>query len=119
MQTVLIVDDSLTAIRQLETIVKGSGDFVCVGAARNGVEAIRLYHEKHPDVVCMDLNMPEMDGLATLRYLRSLACDVRVVVISSVGCRDGWYLQAVELGAARVLSKPADAGMVLKALRNV
>jgi len=116
---VLVVDDSLTAIRQMEKIINESGDFVCVGRARSGLEAIRLHNELCPDIICMDLNMPDMDGLAALRCLKALDNDLKVVIVSSVGGADSWCLDALKLGASTVLSKPADAEKVLQVLRGL
>ena len=69
MKKVMVVDDSLSLGRQLSGIISNSGDFEVVGHAKDGAEAIQMYLRVHPDIVCMDLNMPIMDGLTALRTL--------------------------------------------------
>ncbi|BCS54879.1 response regulator [Geobacter sp. SVR] len=117
MQKVLVVDDSLSVARQLEKIIKESGDFVCVGHAKNGAEAIKLNHSENPDIICMDMNMPGMDGLTALRSLVVLDKEVKVVMITSLGGVGDKFTEALKMGAKNVISKPFEAAGVLEILR--
>lgn len=117
MKKVLVVDDSLSVARQLEKILNESGDFVCVGHAKNGAEAIKMNHSENPDFICMDMNMPGMDGLTALRSLVVLDKEVKVVMVTSLGGVGDKFAEALKLGAKNVISKPFEAETVLNVLR--
>jgi two-component system chemotaxis response regulator CheY len=117
MKKVLVVDDSLSVARQLEKLINDSGDFVCVGHAKNGAEAIKMNHTEDPDIICMDMNMPGMDGLTALRSLVVLDKEVKVVMVTSLGGVGDKFAEALKLGAKNVISKPFEADTVLNVLR--
>ena len=119
MKKVLVVDDSLSVARQLEKIISDSGEFTCVGHAKNGAEAIKMNHAQDPDIICMDMNMPGMDGLTALRSLSMLDKEVKVVMVTSLGGVGDKFNEAIKLGAKNVISKPFTADDVLKILRNL
>lgn len=119
MKKVMIVDDSITVARQLEKIVNGSGEFTVIGHAKNGLEAIKMNQTDQPDIICMDMNMPGMDGLTALRTLVSLKPDVKVVMITSLGGVGDKFAEAMRMGARAVISKPFEADGVLQALRKL
>lgn len=117
MKRVLIVDDSISVARQLEKILVGSGDFSVVGHAKNGLEAIRLKQVEHPDILCMDMNMPVMDGLTALRTIMAQDPGARVVMVTSLGGVGDKFSEAIKLGARNVISKPFEDATVLSILR--
>lgn len=117
MKKVLIVDDSITVARQLEKIVAGAGEFQVVGHAKNGAEAIKMNQVEDPDIICMDMNMPVMDGLAALRSLAVLDPKVKVVMVTSLGGVGDKFTEAMKLGARNVIAKPFEAEKVLEILR--
>lgn len=119
MKNILIVDDSIAVARQMEKIISESGDFVAIGHAKNGLEAIKLYKELHPDIICMDMNMPVMDGITALRTLVALNKEIKVVMITSLGGVGDKFTEALKLGAKNVISKPFEADIVLKILREL
>jgi two-component system, chemotaxis family, chemotaxis protein CheY len=119
MKKVLLVDDSLAVARQLQKIIEESGDFVSVGHARNGAEAIKMNHSENPEIICMDMNMPGMDGLTALRSLMTLDRDVKVVMVTSLAGVGEKFNEAIRLGAKNVISKPFDAETVLGVLRTL
>jgi two-component system, chemotaxis family, chemotaxis protein CheY len=119
MKRVLVVDDSLSVARQLEKIINDSGDFIYIGHAKNGAEAIKMNHSEDPDIICMDMNMPGMDGLTALRSLSMLDKDVKVVMVTSLGGVGDKFTEALKLGAKNVISKPFEAGDVLQILREL
>ncbi len=119
MKKVLVVDDSISVARQLEKILTDSGEFQVVGHGKNGMEAIRLHQTEHPDIICMDMNMPGMDGLTALRTLVALDKNVKVVMVTSLGGVGDKFTEALRLGARTVISKPFEGENVLKILREI
>ncbi len=105
---VFIVDDSRIVRRLLTSILRQAPDFEIVGEAGCGAEALEMIPAAAPHVVTLDVNMPGLDGVATLRALRARQPDLQVVMFSSVtvaGARTS--LSALEAGAADVLAKPS------------
>lgn len=118
MKRVLIVDDSISVARQLEKIVTGSGEYDVVGHAKNGAEALKMYQLHKPDLVCMDMNMPIMDGLTALRTLMTMNRGAKVVMVTSLGGVGDKFTEALRLGARNVISKPFEEANVLQILRE-
>ncbi len=113
--TVLVVDDSRTVLAQVESAVAANDDVEVIGTARNGAEAVAQVSQLRPDLVLMDIVMPDVDGMAALRLIRSKHPGTRVAMLSSVGAMVSKAEEAFRLGAIQVLSKPIDED-VLSAL---
>jgi two-component system chemotaxis response regulator CheY len=111
--SVLLVDDSRTVIAQIEKAVSASEVAEVVGTAANGAEAIQKASELKPDLVIMDIVMPDIDGLAALRMLQAKQPEIRVVMLSSVGGMASKAEEAFRLGAIQVLGKPVDAEILV------
>jgi NarL family two-component system response regulator LiaR len=113
---VLIVDDHAMLRRGLVTFLLSFGDLELVGEAANGVEALRLCDEVQPDVVLMDLVMPEMDGSTATRAIRQRHPQVQVIALTSF--REEELVQgALEAGAIGYLLKNASADELADAIR--
>ena len=106
--TVLVVDDSAFMRKLVSELISASGEFRIVGTARNGRDALRKVHELDPDIVTLDVEMPELDGLATLGYIMS-ETPRPVVMLSGLatGESDDLTIRALELGAVDFVAKPA------------
>jgi two-component system chemotaxis response regulator CheY len=116
---VLLVDDSMAIAKQLKGLVEESGQFEVVGHALNGIEGIKLFINLKPDLVFMDLVMPEMDGLQAIRSIRNLDQNARIVVISSAGGVEGKVEEALRFGAMTVISKPFEPEKIAEMLKGL
>jgi DNA-binding NarL/FixJ family response regulator len=113
---VLIADDHPLARAGLEHLLGALDDIAVVGAADGGREAVRLAAEHEPDVVLMDLEMPDMDGIETTQALRARQPRTAVVVLTSFSDRER-ILAALDAGAVGYLLKDADPDELARAIR--
>jgi two-component system chemotaxis response regulator CheY len=116
----LIVDDSSMIRSRIARIVGGGrlSDVAIVGLARNGAEALRLALAHRPDVVTIDLTMPEMDGLECIPRLLAAMPEVHILVVSALSDKST-AIQALLLGARGFLDKPFSDDQLLLALLDV
>ena len=103
---VLVVDDSAFARKVLREVLGANAAIEVVGFARDGLEALESIAELKPDVVTLDLMMPNLDGIGVLRELGSLDAPSRVVVVSISGEDSDLVVQALQLGAVELVRKP-------------
>jgi two-component system chemotaxis response regulator CheY len=102
----LIVDDALIMRRRIREIAEEAG-WVVAGEAKNGAEAVALYQQEQPDLVTLDIVMPEMDGVTALKKLVKVDPQARVVMISAVDQKDK-LTECIENGAIDFIVKPFD-----------
>jgi DNA-binding NarL/FixJ family response regulator len=113
---VLIVDDHPVVRDGLRGMFAGDPQFEVLGEAGTGVEALRLAEAVCPDVVLMDLRMPEMDGVTAIRALRDRGTAARVLVLTTYDT-DSDVLPAIEAGATGYLLKDAPRDELFRAVR--
>ncbi|MFN6128915.1 MAG: response regulator [Planctomycetota bacterium] len=106
MNRLLIVDDALIMRMKISEVAKRAG-WEVVGQACNGQEALDMYQELKPDLVTMDMVMPDVDGLAALEAIRAVSPSARVVMVSAVNQKDK-LRRCIELGAIDFIVKPFD-----------
>lgn len=115
---ILVAEDQAVVRAGLVAIFSHLPDIEVVGEAENGIEALRLYKELNPQVVLLDLVMPELDGLATIPKLLDVDPNARILIITGFGDADNVY-EAIKLGASGVLLKDSKYEQLLEAIRDV
>ena len=107
-RTVLVVDDSAFMRKLVSDIIDSSAEFRVVGTARNGYDALKQIHKLEPEIVTLDIEMPELDGIQTLGYIMS-ETPRPVVMLSAAASGDGGdpTIRALELGAVDFVRKPS------------
>lgn len=114
---ILIADDHSVVRHGLRMFLGADPELEIAGEARDGAEAVRLARELHPDVVLMDLLMPEMDGIAATVAIRRDLPDTEVVALTSV-LEDASVVEAVRAGAIGYLLKDTEAGELCRAIKS-
>ena len=117
MKRVLIVDDA-SFMRMYIKNMLANYDFEVVGEAENGVMAIEKYKELQPDIVTMDITMPEMDGLEALREIKKIDPGASVVMVSALG-QEARMKEAIIYGAKGFIVKPFKEEMLISALSKL
>ena len=113
MAKILIVDDAEFLRVRLTKML--STDGFEVFQAENGVKAVELYKEIHPDLVLMDVTMPEMDGLTALKTIVGFDAKAKVIMLTALG-QESVVLEAVKSGARDFIVKPFEHDRVMKAI---
>ncbi|MBN2329521.1 MAG: response regulator [Candidatus Omnitrophica bacterium] len=114
---ILIVDDAAFMRATLKDVII-KGGFEVVGEAVNGKDAIDKYQQLKPDIVTMDITMPEMDGLDALKSIVEINAAAKVVMVSAIGQQSN-VLDAVKSGAKDFIVKPFQPERVVEALKKV
>ncbi len=115
---ILIVDDHTVVRDGLSTILERQDDFVVVGEAENGLVAVEKARDLRPDVVLMDLRMPEMDGVEAMRRIRAEEPETKFIVLTTFD-GDEYIFDAIEAGAKGYLLKDASREELFQAVRSV
>lgn len=113
---VLIVDDAMFMRNMIAEIFNGKkykeDDYQVVAEAENGVEAVQMYREHDPDIVTMDIVMPEMTGIEALKEIMGIDSGANVIMCSALG-QDSLVMEALDAGAKDFIVKPFQPEKVL------
>lgn len=116
MARVLVVDDAAFMRMMLKDILTKGGHEV-VGEAANGLEAIERYKELKPEVVTMDITMPEMNGIDAIKEIRKIDPNATIIVCSAMG-QQAMVIEAIQAGAKDFIVKPFQAARVIEAVQK-
>lgn len=117
MANILIVDDAAFMRMMLKNIITELGHTV-VGEGANGQQAVALYEDLKPDLVTMDITMPEMDGIAAVKEIRARYADAKIVMCSAMG-QQALVLEAIQSGAKDFIVKPFEKDRIKEAIGRV
>src|SRR5437868_8149596 len=115
---VLIADDHSVVREGLVSLITRKADMTVVGEAANGREAVNLWKQQRPDVTLLDLRMPELDGVSTLKEIRENDAKARVIVLTTFDGDEDIY-RAIQAGAKGYLLKDAPRDALMDCIRRV
>ena len=113
-QRIMIVDDAAFMRMMIKDILSKNG-FDIVGEAADGQQAVEKYKELQPDLVTMDITMPEMDGITALKEIRQINPNAKIIMCSAMG-QQAMVIDAIQAGAKDFIVKPFQADRVLEAI---
>jgi two-component system chemotaxis response regulator CheY len=113
---ILVVDDAAFMRMMIRDILTKNGYEVC-GEANDGAQAIEKFKEVKPDLITMDITMPEMDGIAALKEIKKLDVNAKVVMCSAMG-QQAMVIDAIQAGAKDFIVKPFQPDRVIEAIKK-
>ncbi len=111
---ILIVDDAAFMRMMLKDIL-GKNGYEVVGEAENGIQAVEKFKEVTPDLVTMDITMPEMDGIAAVKEIKSIDMAACIIMCSAMG-QQAMVIDAIQAGAKDFIVKPFQPERVIEAV---
>ena len=114
---VLVVDDAAFMRMMIKDILR-KGGYEVVGEAEDGAKAIEKYRELKPDLVTMDITMPDMDGITAVKEIRKIDPNALIIMFSAMG-QQAMVIDAIQAGAKDFVVKPFQPDRVLEAIRKV
>jgi two-component system chemotaxis response regulator CheY len=117
MARVLIVDDAMFMRMTIKQMLEAHGHSIA-GEAGDGIEAVKKFIECKPDVVLLDITMPEMNGVEALKRIKELDPDARVIICSAMG-QQAMVAQAIQYGAKDFIVKPFEEDRLIAAVDKI
>lgn len=117
MANILIVDDAAFMRMMIKDILVKNG-YTVVGEAENGLRAVEKFKELSPDLVIMDITMPEMDGIQAVKQIKEIKSDAKIIMCSAMG-QQAMVIESIQAGARDFIVKPFQADRVLEAVKKV
>ncbi len=116
-KNILIVDDAAFMRMMIKDILTKNG-YNVAGEAENGVKAVEKYKEVNPDLVLMDITMPEMDGIQALKAIKAADASAKVIMCSAMG-QQAMVIESIQAGAKDFIVKPFQQDRVIEAVKKV
>ncbi len=114
MSKILIVDDAQFMRKVIKDLLTDN-NYTDLIEAKDGIEAVEMYEEHRPDLVIMDITMPLLDGIATIKEIRTINSDAKILMCSAMG-QEAMVMEALKQGAKDFVVKPFKAERVLSAI---
>ncbi len=116
--TFVVVDDALFIRTLLKRIIEENEDFTVTGEAANGYEAIEQARLKKPDILTLDITMPELDGIHAVKGILEASPKTKIIMVSAMG-QQSMVIEAIMEGASDFVVKPFEKSRVMQAIKNV
>lgn len=116
-KNILICDDAAFMRMMIKDILSKNG-YNVAGEAENGLKAVEKYKEINPDLVLMDITMPEMDGIQALKEIKKIDAGATVIMCSAMG-QQAMVIESIQAGAKDFIVKPFQADRVIEAVKKV
>ncbi|HHU32989.1 MAG: response regulator [Zhaonellaceae bacterium] len=113
---ILIVDDAAFMRMMIKDILTKNG-YEVVGEAENGAKAVQMYKELKPELVTMDITMPEMDGIQAVREIKKIDSSAKIIMCSAMG-QQMMVMEAIQAGARDFVVKPFQQERVIQAIEK-
>jgi two-component system chemotaxis response regulator CheY len=114
---ILVVDDAAFMRMMLKDILTKNG-YEIAGEAENGLRAVEKYKELQPDLVIMDITMPEMDGIQAVREIKKINPNAKIMMCSAMG-QQAMVIESIQAGARDFVVKPFQADRVIEAVKKI
>jgi len=114
---ILVADDAAFMRMMLKDILVKNG-YEIAGEAENGLRAVEKYKELQPDLVIMDITMPEMDGIQAVREIRKINPDAKIMMCSAMG-QQAMVIESIQAGARDFIVKPFQADRVIESVKKI
>lgn len=116
--TFVVTDDAMFMRTLLRKMLEQNDEFEVLGEAANGFEAIEAAKKFKPDVMTLDITMPEMDGIHAVPEILKISPSTRIIMVTAMG-QQSMVIEAIKLGAKDFVIKPFEKSRVYQAIRNV
>ena len=116
-KNILICDDAAFMRMMIKDILTKNG-YNVAGEAENGLKAVEKFKEVNPDLVLMDITMPEMDGIQALKEIKKIDVGAKVIMCSAMG-QQAMVIESIQAGAKDFIVKPFQAERVIEAVKKV
>ncbi len=114
---ILIVDDATFMRMMIKDILEKNG-YEVIGEANNGITAVEKYKELSPELVIMDITMPEMDGIEAVRKIKEIDPNAKIIMCSAMG-QQAMVIESIQAGAIDFIVKPFQHDRVIEAVKKV
>jgi two-component system chemotaxis response regulator CheY len=116
--TFVIVDDAIFMRTLLKKMIDEVENYNIVGEGSNGYEAIEQAKKNQPDVMTLDITMPDMDGIKAVKEILRVSPNTKILMVSAMG-QQSMVIEAIKLGARDFVVKPFEKSRVLQAIKNI
>ena len=114
----VVVDDAVFMRTLIKRMIEENSNYVVVGEGSNGFEAIAQAKSLQPDIMTLDITMPEMDGIQAIQEIMEVSPNTKIIMVSAMG-QQSMVIDAIKMGAKDFIVKPFDKSRVQQAVDNV